>query len=724
MNTRLSELDLTRSKHWTLTVVSESSLAAASVPAATSSDASASKTCVAASAGAAPPPKTNAAFPPRASLSQLPWKLWGQIALAAGPLGEELGEGTFGTVRAGHLAEDPAERVAIKIFDRQKERRLGNQEAFEELMHYSVIGAHPNIIRCIDAGILSNGAAALVFELARTTLLAFINDQRGNPEIIEDTRDIMQCVLQGLQAIHAKGYIHADVKPGNILLLPAPPQKPAALRGPRWVAKIGDLGVGTPRARSCRHATAGMLIGTELYRAPELCGEEQDCDFDAAVDLWAVGVVILELGAGYTEVVGREGPLKQRLEHLRQITLPELRPQLLRQLGHAGWELLTGLLEFDPLKRLDVDAALAHDYFHPWRLRLVAGKAGNVELRGDRSVYSLAGGTVAPEILHRWRADIKTLTAAALERAARGEDVSEAGITMEDEAHQVVLHGRTQELDKVKAMCGQPIDRSEAARSQALFIKTWKKICKGSLERLDKITTSIVQDLERKDRQHPNAKFLLQTKVRDRFAIGTQSQQSQRLDDAPPEHPSIVKPGHHDGANSLFHAALSNYGCADIHFWREKPVKGTFCLPTCPPKCKRHKFGWSADEPAPIPDVILTQRPGDVYMGNLTAAFHQVRHRPDLDKAESSLPLLQAGGKNWSSRTMVRSAFFPEGRWTRSRLNRGTPIALWEALNVAHARWLRDEVLGERLRLPTLAEMELVEAESADPTVWIDGDCT
>ena len=73
---------------------------------------------------------------------------------------------------------------------------------------------------------------------------------------------------------------------------------------------------------------------------------------------------------------------------------------------------------------------------------------------------------------------------------------------------------------------------------------------------------------------------------------------------------------------------------------------------------------------------------------------------------------------------MVRSAFFPVGKWTRSRLNRGTPIALWEALNVAHARWLRDEVLGERLRLPTLAEMELVEAESADPTVWIDGDCT
>ena len=86
------------------------------------------------------------------------------------------------------------------------------------------------------------------------------------------------------------------------------------------------------------------------------------------------------------------------------------------------------------------------------------------------------------------------------------------------------------------------------------------------------------------------------------------------------------------------------------------------------------------------------------------------------------MPLLQAGGKNWSSRTMVRSAFFPHGQFARSRLNRATPIPLWEALNVAHARWLRDEVLTERLRLPTLAEMELVEAESADPTVVIDAD--
>ena len=62
--------------------------------------------------------------------------------MAAGPLGEELGEGTFGTVRAGHLAEDPAERVAIKIFDRHQDQRKSNQEAFEELMHYSVVGAH------------------------------------------------------------------------------------------------------------------------------------------------------------------------------------------------------------------------------------------------------------------------------------------------------------------------------------------------------------------------------------------------------------------------------------------------------------------------------------------------------------------------------------------------------------------------------------------------------
>ena len=94
-------------------------------------------------------------------------------------------------------------------------------------------------------------------------------------------------------------------------------------------------------------------------------------------------------------------------------------------------------------------------------------------------------------------------------------------------------------------------------------------------------------------------------------------------------------------------------------------------------------------EAPPEPELVLTQEPGSVYFGNLTGPIHQVEHLPALEHDAS---LLEDGSSSWAVSTMLRSEYFPHGRFNRLRSRIGSPTALWETLAEVHARWVREEV--------------------------------
>jgi tetratricopeptide (TPR) repeat protein len=102
-------------------------------------------------------------------------------------------------------------------------------------------------------------------------------------------------LLCALAAVHAQGIVHRDVKPSNLLLEPTGRGRP--------FLRLADFGIaavlGEPRLTYHRH-----VVGSDGYRAPEA---GPGVDPDPRQDLYAVGVVALQLLTGHLPAAGTQG---------------------------------------------------------------------------------------------------------------------------------------------------------------------------------------------------------------------------------------------------------------------------------------------------------------------------------------------------------------------------------------------------------------------------------
>ncbi|ESQ51198.1 hypothetical protein EUTSA_v10017958mg, partial [Eutrema salsugineum] len=90
-------------------------------------------------------------------------------------------------------------------------------------------------------------------------------------------------ILQGLEARHAKGYVHCDLKPGNIILFHS------TTFGEPFDLKLADF------ALPCGF----MFPGTPHYMPPESLGPNGL--IDPALDIWSLGCVVYEMFGGEPE---------------------------------------------------------------------------------------------------------------------------------------------------------------------------------------------------------------------------------------------------------------------------------------------------------------------------------------------------------------------------------------------------------------------------------------
>ena len=261
----------------------------------------------------------------------------GQVLDETYRLDEKIGEGGFGAVyRALHLRV--RKPVAVKVL-----RPANLTDGEEQLARFRREGiaacrvAHPNAIEVLDFGVSSNGMAYLVMELlSGRTLGSLLRERR--------TLDLTRCgaivapVCAALEAAHAAGIVHRDVKPDNVFL---------HTNGTGEVVKVLDFGIAKllDDSQPMDITQHGSLIGTPAYMAPErLLGTT----YDERSDIYSVGVL------AYTALSG-EMPFAvdspSNVGEIMKLHLTSKPRQLQADVPAAVAAVIMRAIDYDPVRR-------------------------------------------------------------------------------------------------------------------------------------------------------------------------------------------------------------------------------------------------------------------------------------------------------------------------------------------------------------------------------------
>ena len=213
---------------------------------------------------------------------------------------EKLGEGGFGEVWLAAHERLKERRVFKFCFRADRARSLKREVTLFRLLKEH-IGEHPHLIRVYDVN-LDEPPFYLVMEYAAGRDLAKWAAARGGAGTLDEATCI-QLIAEcagALQAAHAAGVIHRDVKPSNILIGEA--------AGGRTRAQLTDFGIGhvvaaetlagiTQSGFTQTQTDAGttQASGTYLYLAPEIL---RGAAATPSSDVYALSVVLFQLLAG------------------------------------------------------------------------------------------------------------------------------------------------------------------------------------------------------------------------------------------------------------------------------------------------------------------------------------------------------------------------------------------------------------------------------------------
>jgi tetratricopeptide (TPR) repeat protein len=146
---------------------------------------------------------------------------------------------------------------------------------------------HPHVIEILDFG-EANGQYFLATELMDAGSVRDLIVRSGGKLPPPVAEAIAAMLLMGLSSAHSRNIVHRDVKPANILI------------SSDGSAKVGDFGVA--RALDVPGVTrTGLIMGTPAYMSPEQAIGEQ---LDARSDLFAAGIVLYEMLAGFNPFAG------------------------------------------------------------------------------------------------------------------------------------------------------------------------------------------------------------------------------------------------------------------------------------------------------------------------------------------------------------------------------------------------------------------------------------
>jgi serine/threonine-protein kinase len=241
----------------------------------------------------------------------------------------ELGRGGMGVVyRATRLADGHPAAVKVLLPAAGSSRR--DIDLFLREARVLAALTHPHIVRCLETG-EGEGFLFIAMELLDgPDLKRVVVD--GGPQPVSLAVQLIRHALIGLQAAHAAGYVHRDVKPPNLLL---------GREGDRRIVKLADFGLAKAfeSSRLTGITLHGDIGGTPAFMAPEQITHYKDARPAADQSAAAASLYYLLTGkyvfdfpaapAGWVVTIATERPIPIRQRR------PEIPEELARVIHKA-----------------------------------------------------------------------------------------------------------------------------------------------------------------------------------------------------------------------------------------------------------------------------------------------------------------------------------------------------------------------------------------------------
>lgn len=257
-------------------------------------------------------------------------------------LHESIGKGAFSTV---HRCRNriSSQEFAVKIIDLRPLRLSANFDSKRLMREVDIMRSisHENVIRLIEV-FETEDCVKIVMEIAMGRELFDLILAR-NRYSEADARPIFTQIASALGFLHNKGIVHRDIKPENIIVT-----------NHGGVVKLLDFGLAKATSATFG-STAKTFVGTPCYLAPEVENvRDSDTGYGVEVDCWSLGAVL------YVMLVARF----PEFERTSGVPLVKLTADIWKSISREAKDLIKGLMNPDPRKRITAQQALQH----PWTL--------------------------------------------------------------------------------------------------------------------------------------------------------------------------------------------------------------------------------------------------------------------------------------------------------------------------------------------------------------------
>ncbi len=309
-----------------------------------------------------------------------------------------IGDGGMGVVyEARH--EVLGHGVALKFLHSDLAKRPGLTQRFMQEARVSATIQSSHVTHVTDVDTAQDGSPYLVMELLAGQALQSMLDRQG--KLVPDQAiDFALQILAGLEAAHAIGVVHRDMKPDNVFVTPS---------GGGPLLKLIDFGIAKLRASSeySKGLTrAGVVMGTPEYMAPEQLVSAHTTDHRA--DIYSLGVMLFEMLSGLRPADGDDAEIiiaavdAGRVRNLRELVqgLPEGLVQLVERATAPSRD-----ARFDDVSQMRLQLAqFAGQLSHAGRLAASAEPLPLMPTPAASAVVSLpppavASGTKVPKTL-------------------------------------------------------------------------------------------------------------------------------------------------------------------------------------------------------------------------------------------------------------------------------------------------------------------------------------